>query len=261
MQRPPVDRYQIPSLAKACQALRLMADAGRPFTPSDLARQLKMPRTTAFRLLRTLVAEGLIDERDDGYHLGIGMLRLALRTLEGIDVRGKSVPVLRELANCTGETAHIAILASDKSLLVEVFDSPNPLRVASRTGTLADLHCSSTGKVLLAHLAAERRDLLIEALKMERRTRNTITAKQDLRRDLERVLELGYGLDDEEYMEGVRCLAAPVRDVGDHVVAAIGITGATLRFTRGEIPRIAELVIGAAAQLSRMLGHSTVPKE
>jgi IclR family acetate operon transcriptional repressor len=260
MKRNVADRYRIPSLSKACQALRLMADAGTTFTPSDLARQLSMPRTTAFRLLRTLVAEGLVEERPDGYRLGIGMLRLALRTLESIDVRGKSVPVLRELAKGSGETAHLAILAADKALLVEVCDSSNPLRVASRTGSLVDLHCSSTGKVLLAACDEPYRDSLIEAMKLERRTRNTITSHQELRRDLEKTVERGYGLDDEEYMEGVRCLAAPVRDIQGRVVAAIGITGATLRFTRGEIPRVAEMVIGAATQLSRDLGCASVSR-
>ena len=252
-----VDRYRIPSLSKACQALRLMADAGGTFTPSDLARQLSMPRTTAFRLLRTLVAEGLMEERDGGYRLGVGMLRLALRTLEGIDVRGKSVPVLRDLANESGETAHLAIMTSDKAMLVEVCDSPNPLRVASRTGSLVDLHCSSIGKVLLAWSDPERRRQLLEAIQLPRHADATIVSLDKFKAELDRVTHEGYALDDEEYLDGVRCLARPVWDVEGRVVAAIGITGTTMRFTRGEIPRMNEIVKRAADRLSSALGYES----
>jgi DNA-binding IclR family transcriptional regulator len=165
--------------------------------------------------------------------------------------------VLRELAKESGETAHVAVLAGDKALLVEVCDSHNSLRVASRSGAMVDLYCSSTGKVLLAACEESYREELIKAIKPVRRTSNTIATQQELREELVRTTARGYGLDDEEYMEGVRCLAAPVRGVDGRVVAAIGITGATLRFTRGEIPRIAKLVKAAADELSLRLGYAS----
>jgi IclR family acetate operon transcriptional repressor len=255
MPRSQPDRYRIPSLSKACQALRLMSDAGGVFTPSDLARQLAMPRTTAFRLLRTLVGEGLMEEQDGGYRLGVGMLRLALRTLEGIDVRGKSVPVLRELSQQSGETAHVAVLADDKALLVEVCDSPNPLRVASRAGSLVDLHCSSVGKIFLAWGTPEWRDSILDEIKLPQPNRGLQKSRTEFVQELEQIRTLGYALDDEEYLDGVRCLAVPVYDVAGRVVAAIGITGTTLRFTRGEIPRMIEVVRQAATDLSALLGY------
>jgi DNA-binding IclR family transcriptional regulator len=250
----PDTRYNIPSVVKACQTLRLMAEEAVVITPSGLAKRLKMSRTTAFRTLRTFVHEGLIEEVEGGYRLGTGMLRLSLQVLDQLDVRKVATPVLRQLAERSGETAHLAIIAGGRMLLVEVADSPNPLRVASRPGSLVDPHCSATGKVLLAHLPQDRLDAMLAGLALTPRTPRTITDPAALVAELGKVRSLGFALDDEEYITGARCLAAPVRNAGGEVCAAIGITAAASRFTPQRTGEMAALVMEAAQQLSLLVG-------
>ena len=251
------DRYRIPSVLKASQTLRLMAEEATPLTASALARRLRISRTTAFRMLRTLAEDGLIEERTEGYRLSTGMLQLALRVLDQLDVRKVATPVLRQLAERTGETAHLAVLADGRSLLVEVVDSPNPLRVASRPGALVDPYCCATGKVLLAHLPAETRAAIIAGLTFTARTTRTIASAEALTAELAKVLSLGFALDDEEYLTGARCLAAPVYDAGGRVCAAVGITAAASRFSPQKTGEIAAQVMESAHQLSLLIGGSS----
>ena len=259
MIRPELERYRIPSLGMACQALRQMADSSEPVTPTSLAKSLGMSRTTAFRMLCTLVCEGLVEETAGGYRLGEGMLRLGIRALERVDVRTHAVPVLRNLAQTTGETAHLAILVDTQILILEVCDSPNPLRVASRPGSLVDPHCSSTGKVLLAHLPEPRCTDLLSRLSLQAYTKNTATTVATVRERLDLTLAQGYGIDDEEYMLGIRCLAVPVRDRQNTVIAALGITGAAARVTTAALPDLIAQVQAAGTLLTRALGGSSTP--
>jgi IclR family acetate operon transcriptional repressor len=248
------DRYNIPSVVKACQALRLMAEERTPITPSGLAKQLTMSRTTAYRTLRTFVHEGLVEEVADGYRLGTGMLRLALGVMDQLDVRKVATPVLRQLSERSGETSHLAVLASGKSLLVEVVDSPNPLRVASRPGALVDPYCCATGKVLLAHLPPDQQAALVASQVFTPRTPRTIVTADAFTAELSKVVSLGFALDDEEFITGARGLAAPVRDAAGRVCAAVGITAAASRFTPMRTGDMAALVMDSARQLSELIG-------
>jgi DNA-binding IclR family transcriptional regulator len=252
----PPDRYQIPSLAKACTCLRLMAERTSPINPSDLARAAKMSRTTAFRLLRTLRSEGFVEEVDGGYRLGAGMLGLGIRILDRFSIRAQAVPALRELAHQVGETAHLAVLVENQALIVEVCDSPNPLRVASRPGSLVEPHCASTGKVLLAALSPAQLEALLPTLRLTKYRPTTIAQADSLRKHLVQVATQGFGVDDEEFHPGIRCVAAPVRDRTGAVVAAIGITGAATRIQLTPDSATVRQVLAVAAHLSTTLGAS-----
>jgi len=252
-----MDKYLIPNLAKACRVLHLLAAERRGLSVTELARRLAMPRTTAFRVLKTLCAEGMIERRNGGYRSGTGLLRLGLEALRALELRTLAAPILRKLARTTGETAHLAVRESSQMLILEVCDSPNPLRVASRPGSLVSIHCAATGKAMLATLPADELQELLAGLELAPRTPNTITSVPGLEKEIEAIRPRGYAVDNEEYHDGVRCLAAPVRDAHGAPVAAIGITGVTIRFTKRRIPEVARAVMQAAESLSSALGNST----
>jgi DNA-binding IclR family transcriptional regulator len=253
-----VNKYRIPNLARACQVLKLFAGSEARLSSSEVARRLTIPRTTALRILLTLAEEGLIAREGADYRAGSELVRLGLRALDATPIRARAVPVLRTLSAGTGETAHLAVLSGDQSLIVEVCDSPNPVRAASRPGTLAGIHCSATGKVFLAFgFEGERRDAFVAGLSFEGRTRQTLTSAAALLGECADIERRGYAVDDEEYHPGVRCLAAPVWDGAGVVVAAIGITASTISFPKRRISLVARHVLDAAAALSADLGPRT----
>lgn len=246
-----MNRYHIPNLARACKVLKLFAGSDESLSSSEVARRLDIPRTTALRILLTLGEEGLISREGADYRAGGELVRLGLKALSAVPLRARALPVLRQLAERTGETSHLAILSGDRALILEVIDSPNPVRAVSRPGTMAALHCSATGKVLLAFgVPIERRQAFLQSLDLEARTPNTITDRAILDAACGDIVRRGYAVDDEEYHLGVRCLAAPIADSEGRVVAAVGITASTMSFTKKRVLEVAGHVVLAAESLS-----------
>ena len=248
-----MDKYIIPNLRNACRVLKLLSEERSGKTLAAVTRELEIPRTTALRILTTLHAEDMVASVGKDYVLGTALIQLGLRALESVDVRTVAIPVLRDLSNETRETSHLAALSGDKALLLEVCDSPHPVRVASRPGTLADIHCSATGKIFLAFQIVDLREFLRDKT-LRSRAPNTMTTLEELEEAVLEIRENGYAVDEEEYSEGVRCLAAPVRNSLGNVVAAVGITASTATFTKRRIKPVAGTVVAAANRISVALG-------
>ncbi len=251
-----MEQYLIPNLSKACGLLILLSDNPDGVSMVQIEKKLDLPKTTAFRILKTLCISEMACKMGNLYFPGSALIRIGLQVLHGTQLRQKGLPILRELTAKTHLTSHIAIPSGGYSLILEVCDSPGPLRVASRPGTLVDLHCSSTGKVFLATLFYDKLDEFLVKYPMSSRTEFTITEKGKILSHLETIRRQGYAVDDQEYHLGVRCLACPVWDMQDQVVAAIGITGPVSELTGGNVPALAYLVMQTADQLSKSLGYS-----
>ncbi len=249
-----LERYVVPNLRNACHILKLLADRTEGYKTADIARELDLPVTTTLRIMATLQLEGFVRKTESRFELGPVLVHLGNASLSRIEIHDAALPVLQSLSTGTDETAHLAVPCDRRSLIVAVHDSAHPLRAASRPGFLADLHCSSTGKVLLAFHYFDQLDALLARAKPARRTPHTLTTLSEIRREIELTRKRGYALDDEEFHAGVRCLAAPVYSSRGTCVAAIGITAAAVRLPRSRVPEIAVLVIAAAAQLSSRLG-------
>ena len=249
-----MEKYVIPNLRNACQFLKTLAQSPTPLRVADVARILDIPATSALRIARTLELEGFLRKDRGEVQLGPMLVHLGHSALGEIEIRTEAMPVLQALATATDETSHVAVPCADRSLIVSVCDSPHPLRAASTPGFLAELHCSATGKVLLAFVYHDRLDEVIDAQPLTRHTPNTFTTKAALKKEVEATRKRGYSIDNEEYHLGVRCLAAPVTGAGGAVVAALGITAATARFSPTQTEKIAKHVLAAASTLSRRLG-------
>lgn len=250
------ERYVIPNLRHACRILKHLGQHPEGLKASEVARSLGTPVTSTLRILTTLHLEGFARKVDGRYELGPVLIQLGNAAMAGTEIRELALPLLRRLTAETDETAHVAIPCDERALIVAVQDSPHPLRAASRPGFLAELHCSSTGKLFLAHLYRDKIAEIVAETRPTRRTVSTLTTANELKREAELTLKRGYSLDNEEFNPGVRCLAMPVFGADGTVVAAIGITASTIRFTPERIPEMAAKVGSAAAELSRLMGHS-----
>ncbi|MDX2022252.1 MAG: IclR family transcriptional regulator [Deltaproteobacteria bacterium] len=250
-------KNEIPNLGKACQALKAIAEAPHGLTMGEVESIVAASQTTTFRLLNTLCGEGFLEKRDRNYHIGPALIQLGLAALGRVNLRTVAGPVLRTLAARTGETAHVAIPAGNASLILDVCESDSPVRAASRAGALADLHCSSTGKVFLAFREGEE-NAEASVAPLQKRTARTMTDWRALIAELARVRDQGFAIDDGEYYEGVRCLAAPVRNATGQVVGAIGITAAASSFTPSRDTEVAREVLAAAEQITWALSGKSI---
>lgn len=253
-----LERYVIPNLRNACDILKLLGGTSEGLKAADIARTLGIPVTTTLRIMATLQLQNFVRKVEGRFELGPVLIHLGNASLAGTEIREAALPVLQSLTAATEETSHLAIPCDNRALIVAVQDSPHPLRAASRPGYLAELHCSSTGKVFLAFAQTGR---LADVLGKDiiRRTPETLTNLADIKREVELTRKRGFSLDNEEYHPGVRCCAAPVYSSDGTVVAAIGITAATLRFPKERVPELSAKVMAAAAELGRSLGFNGQP--
>jgi DNA-binding IclR family transcriptional regulator len=249
-----MDRYRIPSLARACEALELFVDSEEPLSSSEIARRLQMPRTTALRILLTLCEQGLLARRGNDFEPGSKLFRLGIRALSSLRLRKFATPILQQLADRIGETSQIVTLSGMHGLVLEVCEGPRLVRIAQGPGAVLPLHCTAAGKVLLAFTLRPRLAQMV-AQGLQARTPNTLTTLVELEAEIDRVVRLGYAVDDEECYEGVRCLAAPVWDASGAARAAIGVIASASTFTRRQNQDVAAHVLWAADELSVALGY------
>jgi IclR family transcriptional regulator, KDG regulon repressor len=248
-----------PVLELADRTIRILETFGvqdGALTLTDIAERMALPKSSVHRLLATLIQHQFV-ERDAStrrYRLGIRLFEIGSRALYQRGVRGAVYPLLEELAGNTGETCHLAVLSGTEVVYVQKIDGQSNFSMSSRVGGRAPCHCTSIGKVLIAWGRPEVCDTVIEA-GLRQFTQNTITTAEQLRGELELVHRQGYAYDLEEYEDGLRCIAAPVWDHSQRVIAAIGIAGPTRHLSNDRLPSLVESVLRAAAELSRNLGH------
>jgi len=254
----PGGAYTVKSLVKALKILEVLAEGEESaYTLTQLSRRLHLHISTVHRLLANLVCQGFVEEAPElrGYQLSFKALRMGLRVLERLDFRLAAQPLLRELSQQTKETVHLAILQETRALAIEKFGSAQPAGLDARLGGVMPLHCTGVGKTLLAY---QRGDLLTQVARksgLTRFTRHTITNLANLRKELERIREQGYALDQEEAVEGLISVAGPVFDHTGHVLAAFSVTGPVTRITSARLPEIARLVCATSQQISFRLGY------
>ncbi|WP_213996874.1 IclR family transcriptional regulator [Arsukibacterium sp.] len=230
--------YVIPNLANACRIISLVSESEQGLSLTELEQGLSLPRTTAFRILQTLCQERVLAKQGKRYQVGAQLFKLGINVLSSQRLSQQALPCLQQLALKTGLSSHLALPHSEGALLVEVCDSPNPLRLAARPGTVAVFNCSAAGKVFLAHHYLDQLAELAQAGRFASLTKRSITELPQLQSELQRVLARGYAADEMEYHNDVRCLAAPVRNEQGQVVAAVGVTGPLAVFGKQPITAI-----------------------
>lgn len=245
------------TLDKGLHVLEILGavDALAGLTLTELSRAAGMHRTTLFRILATLQARGLVarDDATDRYRLGIGVLALASALLRDIDIRRVAWPALRALSRRTQELVYLTVLDKAEVVTVERFDSDQDISLRADIGSRRPAYCTASGKAILAHLPAEDVDRILQ-LGMPTLTPRTITSPEVMQHHLEEVRQRGFAWDDEERLEGVRCVAAPVFGGDGSVGGAVSIAAPSLRTPWARLRQLGDEVCITATEISRQLG-------
>lgn len=249
------NRDSVQSVERVIGLLNALGQAGRPLNVRELSAQTNLPRPTVYRLLQTLSANGMVVATDGGFAVGPRVLWLAAQRLEQIELRAVGRPVLLELRDRTGETAHMAVLEQGQVVYVDKVESDGPLRMASAVGKIMPAHSTALGKSMLAYLPRETVRHILERRGMPQRTANTITEPRRFFEELAAVRTRGYAIDNVENEDGIRCVGAPIFDHRGQVVGAISLSGAMRSLTIERIRRsLGPQIRQTAERISRALG-------
>ncbi|MEU1620159.1 IclR family transcriptional regulator [Streptomyces sp. NPDC005722] len=246
----------VQSVDRAISVLEILARRGEAGV-SEVAAEIEVHKSTAFRLLGALEARGLVEQAGERgkYRLGFGIVRLAGAVTGRIDITQQGRPVCERLAEEIGETVNIAVM--EKHFAINLYQVRGPAAVTAHNwvGQLTPLHATSSGKVLLAHLPAGRRAELLADAGLEKLTPHTLTSRTKLEKDLAGARERGYACTLEELEIGLHAMAAPVRSRDGEVIAAVSASGPSYRFTQERMRELAPLLVAGAAEISHRMGY------
>lgn len=238
------------------ELLELLAAQGRPLSLAELQLLSPWPKPTLHRMLQQLEAGGLLAREPDGrrYSLAARSLRLAESALAASAQQGVRHAVLRALVNDIGESCNLTALSGAEVIYLDRVETAFPLRMELRAGTRVPLHCSASGKLFLALLPARQRQRLLDGLHLSRHTAATLAERPALEAELERIRRLGYAVDDQEFVEGLNCVAVPVLAPGSATVrCAVALQAPTARLPLTQALTLVGRLREAAAALARSL--------
>jgi DNA-binding IclR family transcriptional regulator len=234
------------SLTRGLAALDFLVERGTAVRLTDVAAALGVEKSNASHVLKTLVAAGYAAQDDSRrYHATAKMLhpsRGGHSLEEIIACKERWRPVLQNLVDETGECAHLAVLVDTRVWYIDKIDSTLPLKVDHPIGALSPLYCTALGKAFLAF------GPVTETGALTAYTRKTITSVAQLDAEIAATRQRGYAVDDEEFAPGIRCVARPIIGRDGQMIAALGISGPSVRIDGARLAELGTLV--ASAQTS-----------
>ncbi|MEY9989128.1 DNA-binding IclR family transcriptional regulator [Streptomyces sp. V4I8] len=246
----------VQSVDRAISVLEILAQRGEAGV-SEVAAEIDVHKSTAFRLLGALEARGLVEQAGERgkYRLGFGIVRLAGGVTGRIDITQQGRPVCERLAEELGETVNIAVMQEHYAINLYQVRGPGAITAHNWVGQLTPLHATSSGKILLAHLPSKERAALLSSVGMKKVTPHTITAKTKLEKNLSEARERGYSITLEELEIGLHAMAAPVRDRNGEVIAALSASGPGYRLTEERLHELSPILREGAEEISHRMGY------
>ncbi len=253
---------RVTSIDRALTIMEVLAESKKGLTNSEISRKLKLPKSTASYLLRTLQQRGyLYRDRDLGrYRVTAKLFSVGSLALHGLELNDIALPVLQKLVDKTGLTSHLAILDGHEAVFVQKVDKPGMIKMNTWIGRRLDVHSTGVGKALIAYAAPAVMEEIIREKGLPKRTPNTITSSAQLFSELAKVRSMGYATDNCENSPDIKCIAAPIFNSNGKVEAAVSVTGTETQIKLLKIETHVKLVKQAARNLSRQLGYDSSPR-
>ncbi len=240
---------------KALRTLDIVASSQSDLSIQDVADQLKTDKITAYRMLITLHNAGYLvkNEETKRYRLSYKVVSLCRNLLAENEVTNLIMRTLKELSQKTQETLHYSVLDGHEAVLIHRVKGSQLVNVDFQIGDRSPLHCTSIGKVLLAYQEPVIINQVIDA-GLPRFAPNTIVDPEAFRKELKKIKIEGFGLDDHEFADNMRCIAVPVFENGGVVRSGISISGPDSRLTLEKLNDLKVPLMEASSTLSRQLG-------
>lgn len=248
----------VQSLIKALDILELLDKKGE-MGISEISESLGQEKSTVHRLISTLKFKGYVIQNPSNqkYSNSFKLFEMGNNVVEELGLRRQAQPFMEELAEKSHEAVNLAILDGRYMLYIDKIESSETIKVDLNIGKRLPSYCTGLGKAMLAYIPEERLEELFKGEKFTKFTKNTVSSLAELKEQLKRIRERGYSIDNEEYVAGLVCVAAPVMSFRGEVVAALSIAVPKYRLDEGkkDLNYIVELVKDAAAKFSLQLGY------
>jgi DNA-binding IclR family transcriptional regulator len=253
---------QVGVIAKVLRILETLQGSSAGLGLKAICDLTGIHKSTAHRFLKHLGREGYLIRTEAGaYLIGPRLAQISAHGNQSATLQAVARPILWDLWRSTQETVNLAVLDQGTVLYVDVIESPHEFRLSSRVGTRRSLHVTALGKALAAFLSTEHRHSILSAMTFQQATPKTIMNLVQFRQELQKVRRQGYAVDDEEAVQGARCVSAPILNATREAVAAVSVSGPVTRVTPNQVAALARAVMAAAGAISAAMGFSPPKSE
>lgn len=248
----------VQSVSRAMEILQCFEGNNTELGISEISNSLMLSKSTIYGLVNTLLAGGYLEQNKENkkYRLGIRLFELGSLVQRRMDLRNEARPYCLELAETYRYTIHLASHYMGEIVYIDKVDMPDAVIVYSQIGKRAPMHCTGVGKAILAYLPPEYLDQHIFNKELIKLTDRTISSRGELLKELEKIRQKQYSIDDEEIEVGLRCVAAPILNHDGYPVAAISVSAPTAKLSYDIVEKVAQDVKQYARQISYRMGYS-----
>ena len=249
--------YSAPSVKKAFRVLHAIADSSTGLGVSELSAKVSIGKSTVLGITSALEEMGILirDSARKKYSVGYTLLELCRKAYAKLELRDVARIPMENLMEKVGETVYLGVLNGDHVTILEVIESHNEMKITSPPGTRLPLLTGATGRVLLAQLEEKKAREIVHRLGLVRYTPKSVTDPRQFLKEMAEVGQKGYAIDDEEYMLGVRAVAAPVQSVSFPPIA-IWVVGFSSSLDDQKMERVVEEIQKTAQEIRHSLKPS-----
>jgi DNA-binding IclR family transcriptional regulator len=247
------------SLRKAIDILDYLCDVNRNVGITELSLRLNLPKSTVHRILKVLLDYSIVEQEQDTsrYRMGLHLLKYSNSLLRSFDLRQIAKPILKKVCYESKETTFLTVWRNNQGICL---DSISSSRIANthlfvEIGREMPFYCTASSKVILANYPIEDIKKIIKKKPLLKYTPNTITEPEKLMKHLLKIKNKGYAICDEELEEGIKAIAAPVKDIKGKTIASITVTGLSKRMSSDNMEKLIKIVTDSAQEMSNKLGY------
>ena len=224
-------RQFVESFNRGFKLLKIVCKSASPLGLSELAKECHLSISTIQRLTYTLQHLGLLDrdQRTKKFKIGPEMITLAFSVIDNLTLTKVAYPHMRQLSDQIGEVVGLGVLSGNQVIEVEFIKTQQLLNVNTNTGVSIPLHCTATGKAILAFLPDAEAEAMLKETSFQKFTKNTVTTMSGFKALLPEVRKQGFATAIDENTFGLGAVAAPIRGNDGEVLAALTIMVPTAR--------------------------------
>lgn len=256
-------KYPVQTLEKALEIIEVMyKEGGGGLGISELDNKLGIGKSTIHRILDTLMAYSYVEKCDEStkYRLSWKFFEIGNLIPQQRNLSNLNMEALQDLCNKYEETVNLGVRVDDSVVIISRIDPKSTLVANVPIGTREPLHATGMGKVIISELSREELIKIFGTNPLKSCTPNTITSLDELAVQLEKIREQGYSIDDQEFYPGLSCIAMPIRNYKKEIVAAISVSGPSIRLNFTKIMNIKKDLETTCSILSTYLGYSEESK-
>ncbi|MCI1930336.1 MAG: IclR family transcriptional regulator [Clostridia bacterium] len=257
-----VPKYPVQTLSKALDILTYIRDnpSSEGVTLTEVSSALGIGKSGVHRLLDTLMAYDFIEKINGvspAYRLGWGLFNAGNAVPKQHTLNGANyMPLIEKLCNTFLETVNLGILNNYETIIICKMEPAVMLRTNTRVGEREPAYATALGKLFMTNFSEEEIENYFNKTEMQKLAVNTITDREKMRQALEIIQKQDYAIDNEEYVDGMICVAMPIRDFSGNIAAGISVSGPSKRMTNEKVSKIKPLLKDACSEISEFLGFT-----